>query len=205
MKEVSKKNIKWILFDLTGVVVHLILQNPDGYSFRSRHFTQQELEGFYYTKDLNNHMLGVLSHEQFIGRYLKKKKLDLSVEELNSIIQEDVTPIKGMIELIERLSKKYKIALATNEGSLIAKYKIERAGVIPYLSKIIASYRIRELKPSIAFYKKMFKIIDAQPNECIFIDDTKENCDAASSLGITSIQFQNAKQLEEELYKLEVL
>ena len=199
------KAIKWILFDVGGVIVQLILKNPEGYTVGSRHFDQKELEGFYYTKDINSYMLGTLSHEQLLSRYLRSKKFDLSVEELNAVIQEDISPILGMKELIENLSQKYKIALATNDGNLISKYKIEKSGVLPYLSKVIASYRIRMLKPDMAFYKKALEIIGVQPAECAFIDDMQENVDAANSLGMKGVLFTSVLQLQKDLHALQLL
>lgn len=199
------KTIKWILFDVSGVIVPLILRNPLGYDVGSRHFTAAELEGFYFTKELNGYMLGTLSHEQLIGRYIKRKKLDISVEELNEVIQADITPMEGMTKLIEYLSQKYKIALATNDGPLISKYKIEKSGTLPCLSKVIASYRIRELKPNNAFYKKALELIETKPDECVFIDDTQENVNAAISLGMKGILFKNTTQLEKELNALQLL
>lgn len=197
--------IRWILFDVSGVIVPLILRNPQGYSVGSRHFSPEELEGFYFTKELNHYMLGTLSHEQLIGNYIKSKKLDISVEEYNEVIQADITPMEGMVKLIETLSNKYKIALATNDGNLISKYKIEKSGVLPYLSKVIASYRIRELKPHVAFYKKTLNIIEASPHECVFIDDTQQNVDEANSIGMKGILFNGILQLEKDLHALQLL
>lgn len=205
MKKEFLNKIRWILFDVSGVIVPLILRSPQGYSVGSRHFNPEELEGFYFTKELNQYMLGTLSHEQLIGNYIKKKKLDISVDEFNVVIKTDIVPMEGMNELFETLSKKYKIALATNDGNLISKYKIEKSGVLPYLSKIIASYRIRDLKPHNSFYKKALAIIEARPEECVFIDDTQQNVDAANSLGMRGIVFKNTLQLEKELHILQLL
>lgn len=197
--------IRWILFDVSGVIVPLILRNPQGYTVGSRHFNPEELEGFYFTKELNHYMLGTLSHEQLIGNYIKRKKLDISVEEFNEVIKMDIIPMEGMAQLIGNLSNKYKIALATNDGNLISKYKIEKSGALPYLSKVIASYRIRELKPHSAFYRKTLALIEAKPEECIFIDDTQQNVDAANSIGMKGIVFKNTLLLEKELHALQLL
>jgi putative hydrolase of the HAD superfamily len=199
------ENIKWILFDVGGVIIRFTMTNPEGYTVGTRHFNQEELEGFFFTKEYNSYMLGTLSHEQFIGRYLKRKKLDLSIQEFDELFKNDVTPTVGMEALFQKLEKKYKIALATNEGKLLTKYKIEGSGLIPYLSKIIPSYLLREIKPSIQFFKKTLAIIDAKPEECIFIDDTQENINVAQSLGIKSILFTNVPQLETEFTKLGIL
>ena len=198
------KTIKWILFDVGGVIVKFTMTNPEGYTVGTRFFDQKELEGFFFTKEYNNYMLGELSHEQFIGRYLKRRKLDLSIEEFDELFKKDVTPTEGMGDLIEKLSQKYKVALATNEGKMLTRYKIEGSHVLPYLSKIIASYLLREIKPSISFFKKTLKIINAKPDECVFIDDTQENVDVANSLGIKGVLFTGVPKLIEEFNKLNI-
>jgi len=197
--------IKWFLFDVGGVIVHLAMKNPEGYMFKTRFFDQKDLEGFFFTKEYIDYMRGDISHEQLIGRYLAKKKLDLSVAEFDELFKKDITPMKGMVSLFEKLEKKYKIALATNEGKMLAKYKIEGSGVVQYLSKIVPSYLLREIKPSPAFYKKTLKRIGATANECVFIDDKLENVKAAQSLGMTGIVFTNTLQLEKDLHALQLL
>ena len=198
-------SVKWIIFDVSGVIVNLTLQNPHGYEVRSRYFTRENLEGIFSTKEYHDYALGVLSHEQCISKFIEHKKLDLSVSEFNELFKNDITPMVGMKELIEQLSHVYQIALATNEGKENVKHKIEGSHVLPYLSKVIASYRIRELKPSIAFYKKMLGIIQAKPSECVFVDDTPANVQVASSMGMRGIVFTNTPQLEKELHALQLL
>lgn len=193
------------MFDVGGVIIHLMLQNPNGYTVGTRFFNAKDLEGFFYTKEYDNYMLGTISHEQFIGRYLKKHKLDLSIAEFDELFKKDIVLMEGMIKLVEKLEKKYKIGLATNEGKIITKYKIERSGILPYLSKVIPSYLLREIKPSPHFFKKMLKIIGATASECVFVDDKPENINGAKSLGFTSILFQNVQQLEKELSVLQLL
>lgn len=205
MKKEFLNKIRWILFDVGGVIIHLTMRNPSGYMVGTRFFDQKVLEGFFYTKEYMSYMLGTISHEQFIGKYLEKHHLDLSVAEFDEMFKHDVTPMEDMTTLIQKLEPKYKIGLATNEGKMITKYKIEGSGVLPYLSKVIPSYLLRELKPSMNFYKKMLKIISAQPDECVFIDDTLENINATKSLGMTSILFKNTAQLEKELNVLQLL
>lgn len=205
MNKQSPGAIKWILFDVGGVIVHLTMRNQAGYTIGTRFFDQKVLEGFFYTKEYTNYMLGTISHEQFIGKYLQKHHLDLSVTEFDEVYKNDVTPMEDMVPLIQKLELKYKIGLATNEGKMIAKYKIEGSGVLPYLSKVIPSYLLRELKPSAAFFKKMLKIIDAQPSECVFIDDMPENVNIAQSLGLTGILFKNVALVEKKLNELQLL
>jgi putative hydrolase of the HAD superfamily len=199
------QKIKWILFDLSGVIVKWIFINPAGYMVKSRFFDVKKFDDLFFTKDHLQYCLGHLSHEQFVERFIKRAKLDLSIEEFNELAQKDITLNSGMNTLIERLSHTYKIGVATNEGKLFTKYKIEGSGVLPYLSKIVASYRIHLVKPDKAFYEKTLESINANAEECIFIDDTKENITAANSLGMKGILFTSPHQLEQDLNALHIL
>lgn len=200
-----EQKIKWILFDVSGVIVPFTLLNPDGYELGSRFFNQKELEGVFFEKSYKNYMLGLISHEQFVGDYIQKKKLDISVEEFDEILKKDVKPTVGMVDLFQKLEQNYSLALATNEGKLITKYKVEGSGVIPYISKVIPSYLLRELKPHPAFYKKMLKKIGTTAAECVFIDDKKENVATAKMLGMEGILFTDMLQLEKDLHALQLL
>ena len=205
MKNDSEKKIRWIIFDVSGVVVPFTLVNPAGYEYESRFFSQQDLEGVFYEKSYKNYMLGLISHEQFVGDYIAKRKLDISVDEFNEILKKDVKPMEGMESLFQKLEPKYNLALATNEGKVITKYKVEGSGIMQYISKVIPSYLLRELKPYPDFYKKMLKKIEAESQECVFIDDKKENVHTAKMMGMIGIIFENVNQLEKELNTLQLL
>jgi len=200
-----EQKITWIIFDLSGVIVKFILENPEGYTVGSRFFKCEVFSDIFHTKDHTEYCLGHLSHEKLIQRHIDRKKLDLSVEEYNELVKNHITPNPGMIPLIQKLSNKYKIAIATNEGTLHTKYKIEGSGALPYLSKVVASYRIHLVKPDVLFYKKTLELIDAKPAECIFIDYKQENIDAANSLGMKGILFANTDQLSVRLRTLQII
>lgn len=205
MVQFDHKKIKWILFDLSGVIVPFTFMKTEGYEYKSRFFRSEELERIFYGEEYKSYMCGMLSHEQVTERYIKKKHLDLTVEEFNELFKNDQRPMEGMLDLCSELSKKYKLALATNEGNINMKYKVEGSGVMPYLTKIVPSYILRVVKPDARFYTKLLKRIDAKPQECIFIDDAKRNVDAAEKVGIKSLLFTNTEKLKTDLVQLHIL
>ncbi len=107
--------------------------------------------------------------------------------------------MEGMVDLLIKLGKKYKIALATNEEKVTMMYKIEASGALPYLTKIVPSYLLRELKPDRQYFLKLLAHIKAKPQECFFIDDTKKNVDAAINLGIRGVVFTTTQKLINDL------
>ena len=55
--------------------------------------------------------------------------------------------------------------------------------------KIFVSYELGLLKPDKAIYQSVLAKLNAKPEEVIFIDDKRENVEAAKSLGINGIVF----------------
>ena len=197
--------ISWLLFDVSGVVVKSTLINPHGYKINDKFFSQKQLEGVFFDDDYTNYMLDTITHEQFIKNYVKKNNLDLTVEEFDEIFKKDITPTEDLEKLISKLAKKYKIALVTNEGRMFSKIKINGFKIKKYANKIVTSYEIKEIKPSINFFIKTLKAINAKPEECILIDDDIKNIKAAQSLGLTDILFKSTKSLKEELIKRKII
>ena len=68
-----------------------------------------------------------------------------------------------------------------------------------FVDQHFVSYQIGSRKPDPKAYLYPLKAMNCQPDKAVFIDDRKENCDAASALGIHSILFHNADQLRREL------
>lgn len=199
------KKIKWILIDVGGVAVRFTFTNLKGYLIGNRWFDQKQLEAVYFSKEYIDYMLDIISHETFISGFIKNNKLDLTIDEFNELFVKDIFPTEGLENLIAKLSKKYSIALATNEGRIFSRHKIDGSKIRKYANKIITSYDIKEIKPSINFFKKTLKILKAEPEECVFIDDDIKNIQAAQSLGITSILFKNTEQLKGELKRLKFI
>ena len=53
-------------------------------------------------------------------------------------------------------------------------------------------------------FKLALKEMQKQPENCIFIDDKEKNLIAPKKMGMQTIHFKSAEQLEKELEKLEV-
>lgn len=199
------KKIKWVIFDVAGTIIHLTFTNPHGYKINGKQISQKEIESLYYTEEYKQYMLGFLSHFDFVEKFLKKSKINISVAEFNKLLKDDITPVKGMVELITDLSKKYRIALATNEGDVFSKYKIDGSKTEKYISKIITSWKLHEIKPSPLFFEKMLSILGAKPQECVFIDDVEINVLTAKKMRITAIKFINLHDLTEEIKRLSLI
>ena len=69
---------------------------------------------------------------------------------------------------------------------------------------IIISGEVKIIKPDPAIFELMLGTIGRSPHECLLIDDSKPNINAAQELGFITILFQSPEQLEGELQKLKL-
>lgn len=96
------------------------------------------------------------------------------------------------LEFIEQLSKenKFNLILLSNTNELHIEKVIENMGVERYnrfkncFNQFYLSHEIHFRKPENEIYEFVLKANNLHPNECIFIDDTFENTEAAKKLGI---------------------
>lgn len=76
-------------------------------------------------------------------------------------------------------------------------------GFLHDLFDVIAySYEDKVSKPDKKSYELVVERLGVKPEECVFIDDHLPNIKAAEEMGITGIQFLNARQLEENLKRI---
>ncbi len=96
------------------------------------------------------------------------------------------------LQFIEDLASKnqYKRILLSNTNELHIEQVIENMSLERYnrfkacFHKFYLSHEIHLSKPSANIYEFVLNENKLNPEECIFIDDTKENTDAAAQLGI---------------------
>ena len=91
----------------------------------------------------------------------------------------------------------YRLFLLSNTIDIHWDYCVEHLfpyqnhGVEDYFEQCFLSQRLHLAKPDARIYEEVIRLATIHPDETLFIDDLKENCEAAEKLGIHT--FQNAK------------
>lgn len=197
--------IKWILFDQAGVQTNMAFEKKNKiYKINGKLFSVKDLDSVFYIPEYYKFMIGEICEKDLINKFLKKTKLELSYSEYMDLFNKDIRPMKGMKEIISKLCVNYNLATIINEGSEWANYKLDISGFRKYFQKNFISGELGLAKPDLEIYLYVLKKLNAKPEECIFIDDKRENCIAATKLGIKSIIFKNSNQLKKELVKCNI-
>ncbi|MGN0729713.1 HAD family hydrolase [Treponema sp.] len=91
-----------------------------------------------------------------------------------------------------------RVVCGTNTISAHYANHLER-GDYAIFDQTYSSCHMGVSKPDKEFWRIILEAEEAQAADTVFIDDRKENCDAAAALGIHAVQFTTAEKLAEIL------
>jgi putative hydrolase of the HAD superfamily len=108
-----------------------------------------------------------------------------------------------IVSLVERLGKKYRLFLLSNTNAIHYKvYMPEFKNRYGYdlneiFEKTYWSFKVGLRKPGREVYEFVLNDSKLRPDECLFIDDTKKNAEAAKECGINSFWLKPGQQLSD--------
>lgn len=182
---------KIIIFDVMGVIFEVGDDTNDllvPYILNlNKNISQEKIVNLYTAASLGK-----------ISAYEFWSDLGVAAENIETIQQEyletHLTLDTQFIETVDKLRKKgYRIALLSNDVSEWSQYLRKIHDINPYIDFTFISGDLGLRKPDPEIYKVALKEMQAQPWDCIFIDDHPARVDAAIKLGITSILFNREK------------
>lgn len=138
----------------------------------------------------------------FIGEAPElEKELHIAYDDIHGM----VTPRAYAIPWLQELKAKgYRVLYLSNFSRKAEAECSEALDFLPYMDGGILSYKEQLIKPDPAIYQLLLARYNLVPEECVFLDDTLANVEAAEALGIHGIHFITKEQAEEELHKLGV-
>lgn len=166
--------IKAILFDMVGVLVFKKI----GYTPKTPdEINSQNIEAMF------NH----LDDKKLVRDIKEKLKLkDEEIERAVHLIPEKYEKFEDLWNLLPELKKKYKLAVINNGNAISLKYWKEKFD-FGIFDIFINSAKEGIKKPDPKIFLLACKKLDAKPEECLFMDDSLENVEAAKKLGMKII------------------
>jgi len=196
--------IKAIIFDMGGVVFKNVMD--DTYEEVGKKFdidpklVKDESRSLRIEWQLNK-----ISTEEFFRRLASILKISdaSSLKDVwNEAFIENCAPNKKAIEIIKKLKRQdYKVAVLSNVTDMYTNHHRDRKDY-DLFSFVFLSFELRMRKPEKEIYEYVINKMNVKFEECIFIDDKEVNLVTARKLGMKTILFQSAEQLEKELKKL---
>ncbi|MBP9995954.1 MAG: HAD family phosphatase [Lachnospiraceae bacterium] len=147
---------------------------------------------------------GVLSNEQMQQLFYENDpEIVPQIKETMQCFTGILKPCDYAIPWIRELkSKGLKVLFLSNFSDRAFNECQDALSFLPYVDGGIFSYRVKLIKPDVRIYERIVDEYNLIPNQCVFIDDLAENCEAARTLGINTIQFMGYEDAKEKLDKL---
>jgi putative hydrolase of the HAD superfamily len=144
---------------------------------------------------------GQATLDEYLTRTVFYRERAFTREEFLAFIYAQSLPMPESLDVMRRLAAagRYLMATVNNESRELNEYRIKQFHLREYFEAFLSSCYLGVRKPDEAIYRLALSITQRLPAECLFIDDRGLNLECAKELGMHTIQFQNAGQLEEEL------
>jgi epoxide hydrolase-like predicted phosphatase len=195
--------IKLIIFDIGDVLINFNDAQYIRYVTRKHHIDSEEFKRSLnpLVKKMEYGASTLQETEKTLAKKFKISKMSL---EWNTSYRKIARLNKPVFELVNRLSKRYAIALLSNVGQ--DRY-IEGRGLLDgiHADKVFASCYIKMRKPEARIYRYALKKMGVKPSEAVFIDNMEENVVGARKVGIKSIRFTNYRALVKDLKRLKII
>jgi 2-haloacid dehalogenase len=196
-------NINTIIFDFGGV---LIDWNPR-YMYRDEFEESSEMEHF-----LSNVCTDDWNLQQDKGRSLAEgtrvlqdkfpahvAKIQLYYDQWEKMIKGD---IPQNVTVLRILKEKYKVYGLTNWSAETFPIVFERYSFFKLFDGIVISGEEKMIKPDKKIFELMLERYHLEAKNSLFIDDNKNNIQAAKEMGFNTIHILERTDLKTELHEL---
>lgn len=109
----------------------------------------------------------------------------------------------ALLEVVDAVSLEIRQSVFTNNPRHLAD---RMASLFPDLvarfAPIIFSCDLRLIKPDPAAFEAALRVLDAKPEDVVFIDDSAANIASAAAVGMTALQYESPEQTAQALREL---
>jgi putative hydrolase of the HAD superfamily len=187
-----------IFFDIGGVLL------TDGWGHRSRRAAAEKFsldwDDYADRHEKVAHAIETnrMSLDEYLTRTVFYRPREFSREEFRNHIFAQSQPHPDSIEIAKRLaaSQKYFMATINNEILELNVYRIPTFGLRSIFPVFFSSCFLGIRKPDEAIYRLALQVTQRRAEECLFIDDREVNLECPRELGLQTILFENASQLQ---------
>ena len=147
---------------------------------------------------------GIMTYEEVLDAFAEQDRemeseIRRALENTHGIVTKRAFAIPWICTLKE---KDLQVLVLSNFGKKLIDDNPDAMDFLPYTDGGILSYKDHLLKPEPEIYRLLLKRYGLKADECVFIDDLKENIDAAKTEGIQGIVFESYEQTAMELNKM---
>ena len=199
---IKNENIKVIFFDIGGVLLHIHPDRTINYLSDLTGISFEDVKSSFPEHDHEKYEMGLISDFDWYSSFRSALSNNQALTEEK--FWQGWALLLGkeseVIDLMIDLKKYYKIWLLSNTNPKHIKDELDNKYVFPHLvDGAIYSFDVGLRKPDELIYQKSCEKANVLPNECVFIDDLKENIKGAKKVGLHGLHFTEMQNLQNDL------
>lgn len=199
--------IKTVIFDIGNVLTEFSWQQHFASFGYPAEIVKRLGKATVLSPQWNEYDLGILSEAEILQLFIQndpaiEKELRESLADAGGILKRCDYAIPWIEEL---KAKGYRTLFLSNFSEKALKDCAHAMDFVPHLDGGIFSCRVHLTKPDPAIYRLLLTRYNLNAEECVFIDDTLPNVEAAETLGIHGIHFKGLAEAREALAGLGVV
>jgi HAD superfamily hydrolase (TIGR01509 family) len=168
------------LADTMPVHLHAWTATLEKHSGKPSLFTEEQ---FYAKGGVPAREIVVWLNEQY-GYNLPIAETVHEKEELFLKFLGEVQPIVPVIEIVKKLGKNRKMAVASGGLTPIVRYTVEKLGLLDYFQALVGSDQVSRGKPSPEIFLKAAKELGVDPKKCLAFEDGEPGLASARAAGM---------------------
>ena len=154
---------------------------------------------------------GQISRDNFllgIQKHIPNATIDEILAAWNAVLLD--FPLRRL-EFLQLLSQKYRLFLLSNTDAIHIDHFEQREGASFYgdfyqcFEKVYFSYEMGMRKPDGEIYNALIRLHELSPKRTLFVDDKKDNTDAAKTLGLQVWNLQVGQEDVVELFDKKII
>ena len=154
---------------------------------------------FYEKTNLYDFERGEISGDDFLTATRNLLTIETSKDEIKTAWVNIFSPINEMLEFCKEISKKSKTYILSNTNILHWEYLNDTYDLNSLTLHPITSFEEREMKPDQKIYESLEKKALLEPKNIFFIDDLKENIQAAKDRGWNGIVHKKTSETKDQV------
>jgi HAD superfamily hydrolase (TIGR01509 family) len=186
--------IKAIIFDFFGVLV------TEGFKrFCDKYFPDDKAKRRQAIDLVTAHDWGKVSKDEYVSGLAELAGVS---REIVLDHMQDNQPNDALLDYIRReLKPRYKLGVLSNSGDDYLS-RILSPEDAELFDDVVLSYQFGLVKPYPEIFELAAKRLEVDPDECIFIDDSRTHCDGAAAVGMRPIFYKDFAGFKNQLEPL---
>ncbi|KKQ99959.1 MAG: HAD-superfamily hydrolase [Microgenomates group bacterium GW2011_GWB1_40_9] len=153
-----------------------------------------------YAKIRDDWRIGKIHYEQVFKLLKSKYNIDFSIEDLKEQYIKKYAQIaiidEQMVEIVKQLSSRYSVVALTNTIDIHSDFNYERE-LYTIFRKAYISNQTGHKKPDKEAFQDVLDDIHVTPQECLLIDDRKDNIQTAKEMHFNTYTFLSLEKFRQ--------